>query len=91
MQSTFTQEETMAHAYQPDATPQVSMINAIIILHAIKLYVNTGMKANRAYTPKMMRDWVTYNVSGVRYLRGEQGLRNAYAALAAAVGKPTTF
>lgn len=33
---------------------QIDMFQAITIRSAIKLYVNTGMKANRAYTPKNM-------------------------------------
>lgn len=35
---------------------------AVALKHAIKLYRDTGMKANRAYTPKNMRataEWIT--------------------------------
>lgn len=33
---------------------EVSVFQAIVIKNAIKLYVDTGMKANRAYTPTNM-------------------------------------
>lgn len=33
---------------------QVNRYVAVVLKSAIKLYINTGMKANRAYTPKNM-------------------------------------
>ena len=52
----------------------------IVIAGAIRLYLRTGMKANRAYTPTAMSNYVT-SLTGKKY--GRQGLKQAYADLCA--------
>lgn len=58
----------------------INRFQAIIIKNAIKLYRNTGMKANRAYTPtNMLR--TAGNITGKTYKRGQ--LEQAQADLEA--------
>ena len=62
----------------------VSVFQAITIKSALKLYANTGMKANRAYTPKNMMAMVT-KITGQKlaardYMGGVKALENWIAA-----------
>lgn len=63
----------------PDAT---RLYAASVLRSAIRLYVHTGMKANRAYTPSNMLAAAS-KISGESYPRGKAGLRLAYADLTA--------
>lgn len=59
---------------------EVNTFVLIALKNAIKLYVNTGMKANRAYTPtNMLRKASEF--TGVSYKRGQ--LQIAYDDLQA--------
>lgn len=55
---------------------QVSAAQVIILAGALRLYLRTGMKPNRAYTPGAMREAVT-RITGVKYPRGRKGLELA--------------
>lgn len=57
----------------PDA---VSLFRATLIKHAIDLYVTTGVKVNRAYTPSAMLATASA-ITGKPYKRGKAGLRLA--------------
>ena len=52
------------------AYTDVSTYQAIVIKSALKLYVRTGMKANRAYTPTAMLR-TAGNITGSTYKRGQ--------------------
>ena len=59
---------------------QISLFRAKVILSAIKLYLKTGMKVNRAYTPTNMRNAVS-DMTGVLYPSSRRGLEMAYGDL----------
>ena len=59
---------------------QVTMYQFVVIRAAMKLYLNTGMKANRDYTPANMMAFAT-RCTGRKYKRNE--LRQAYDDLCA--------
>ena len=48
--------------------PQV--YRALVIAKALKLYANTGIKANRAYTPTNMLNVAT-EITGRKFKRGQ--------------------
>lgn len=60
-----------------DAT---KLFAAATVRSAINLYLKTGMKANRAYTPANMLKFAT-NTTGKTYKRGKPGLTAAAADL----------
>lgn len=60
------------------------------VLLAIKLYVETGMLANRAYTPKNMRGFATKH-TGKNYPRSRAGLVLAFEDLNAILADPASF
>lgn len=51
-------------------TEQTRCFAAIALKHAIRLYVRTGMKANRAYTPSAMLAAAS-RYTGKTYKRGQ--------------------
>ena len=55
---------------------QVAAAQVIILAGALRLYLRTGMKPNRAYTPTAMRAAVS-RITGVEYPRGRKGLELA--------------
>ena len=55
---------------------QVAAAQVIILAGALRLYLRTGMKPNRAYTPTAMRAAVS-RITGVEYPRGRRGLELA--------------
>lgn len=59
---------------------------AIAVRTAIKLYANTGIKANTAYTPKNMLATAGH-LTGKTFKRGQ--FQAAYDALSELVGMPT--
>lgn len=48
----------------------VNVFAALAVKSALGLYIKTGMKANRAYTPKNMREFVT-RLTGKPYKASE--------------------
>lgn len=48
----------------------VNVYQAIVLASALKLYANTGMKANRAYTPSNMLK-TAESITGKKYKRGQ--------------------
>lgn len=62
---------------------QVSRVQFIVIRSAMRLYLNTGMKANRAFTPANMIAFAA-QITGKRYKRTQ--LREAYLDLCATDG-----
>ena len=63
---------------------QIDSFRAKVILSAVGLYLKTGMKANRMYTPANMRGAVT-GYTGATYPASRKGLEKAYADLAALI------
>jgi hypothetical protein len=61
----------------PDA---VALYRALAIRSAIGLYLKTGMKVNRAYTPNNMAR-AAGEICGKTYKRGRGGLEAAHADL----------
>lgn len=59
---------------------EISIFQALAIKGALKLYVNTGMQVNRAYTPKNMIMMVE-RITGKKFKRGQN--RQALEALEA--------
>lgn len=57
-------------AYIASTPSEISMFQALAIKGALKLYVNTGIKANRAYTPSNMLAMVT-KITGKKFKRGQ--------------------
>lgn len=57
----------------------VNVFAALAVKSALSLYIKTGMKANRAYTPKNMREFVT-RLTGKTYKASE--LQKAHDDLA---------
>lgn len=60
--------------------PQVQIVQAAVLKSAIKMYVNTGMKVNTAYTPANMLATAS-KITGKAYKRGQ--LKAAWADLEA--------
>ncbi len=52
---------------------QVQLFQAIVVKHAMKLYLKTGLKVNRAYTPTNMRKVAT-KITGHQYTASKNGL-----------------
>ena len=52
----------------------------IVVCSAMTLYINTGMKANRAYTPTNMLAFAT-QCTGKTFKKGKNGLIAAYNAM----------
>jgi hypothetical protein len=50
--------------------PQVARYRAVVIKHALILYAETGMKANRMYTPTNMLN-AAAGITGKTYKRGQ--------------------
>lgn len=61
----------------PDAT---KLFAAITVRSGINLYLKTGLKPSRAYTPTNMSAFVS-NITGKTYKRGKGGLAQAAADL----------
>jgi hypothetical protein len=55
--------------------PQIPMFQLIMITSAMRLYINTGMKANRSYTPANMLAYAS-TLTGKTYKR--TALKEAY-------------
>ena len=55
---------------------QIGAAQVIILAGALRLYLRTGMKPNRAYTPTNMRAAAS-RITGVEYPRGRKGLELA--------------
>lgn len=60
--------------------PAIDVFRAKVVNSAIKLYLNTGMQANRAYTPQAMRS-VASEYTGKTYPRSRKGLETAHKDL----------
>lgn len=58
----------------------VSVFAATAVIGGMRLYLKTGMKANRAYTPTNMRAFAT-RTTGKAYPRSSAGLEAAMADL----------
>lgn len=67
-------------------TEQTRCFAAIALKHAIRLYVKTGMKANRAYTPAAMLQAAS-GYTGKTYKRGQ--LQQAHDDLATWIDQQT--
>lgn len=65
---------------------QIDLFRATVMVSAMKLYLNTGMQVNRAYTPTAMRR-VASEYTGIAYPRSRQGLQRAHDDLKALVDK----
>lgn len=63
-----------------DTPAQIDSFRAKVIYSAIGLYLKTGMKANRMYTPANMRAAVT-QYTGTVYKVSRKGLEQAYTDL----------
>ena len=59
-----------------EGAAQVGAAQVIILAGALRLYLRTGMKPNRAYTPTNMRAAAS-RITGVEYPRGRKGLELA--------------
>lgn len=64
----------------------VNLFACIAVKHALKLYIKTGMKANRDYTPANMKAFVTRH-TGKDYARSAKGLQQAHDDLDAYIEK----
>jgi hypothetical protein len=60
---------------------QIDSFRVKVLLSAVGLYLKTGMKANRMFTPANMRAAVT-GYTGFSYPSSRKGLEKAYADLA---------
>lgn len=67
-QATITQSQSGATVFAGEAA--VNVYRAIALASALKLYANTGMKANRMWTPTNMLSTAT-SITGKKYKRGE--------------------
>lgn len=56
------------------------LFRVTVLRSAINIYLETGWKVNRAYTPTAMRDAAT-TVTGKAYLRNRRGMVKAAADL----------
>ena len=59
---------------------QIDDFRARVILSAMKLYLDTGIRVNRAYTPSAMRTGAS-EYTGLVYPNSRKGLEHAYADL----------
>ena len=71
-------------------TEQINVFRAKVILSAMKLYLKTGMKANRLYTPTNMRNAVS-EMTGILYPNSRRGLEMAYGDLTELLSQVTTW
>jgi len=55
----------------------IEMYRMTVIRTALKLYMNTGMKANSMYTPSNMLQAIS-NKSGKKYKKSKQGYAEAF-------------
>ena len=63
---------------QSFTTPHsIEMYRMIVIRTALKLYINTGIKANRMYTPGNMVQAVAQK-TGKAYKKGKVGMTEAF-------------
>lgn len=70
-------------------TPEaIDVVRGVVIASAAALYLNTGMKANRAYTPTAMRKALN-GITGVEAKTLRAALI-AYVAKCEQVGRPCT-
>jgi hypothetical protein len=69
---------------------EVELYRLIVIKHAIKLYLETGMKANRAFTPTAMREAVG-QITGTTYPKSKKGLTAAFTDLVAHIENLSTW
>lgn len=60
--------------------PAIDVFRARVITRAIGLYLITGMRVNRAYTPQVMRS-VASEYTGKTYTRNRKGLETAHKDL----------
>ena len=67
-QSTITAIEGSSTVF--GGAPAVRVYQATVIASALKLYANTKMMVNRAYTPKKMLETAT-SITGKTYKRGQ--------------------
>lgn len=65
---------------------QIDGFRLRVVYSAINLYLKTGMKANRAYTPENMKRVVS-EYTGKTYPRSRKGLESARDDLAQLLGK----
>lgn len=71
------------------STPEaIALVRATVIAHGAALYINTGIKPNRAYTPTRMRDALN-EMTGSK-AKNLKGALTAYVDALAAAGHPTT-
>lgn len=59
-------------------TENVNMAQLLIVRHGISLYLRTGMKPSRNWSPKNMRDFVSRK-TGKQYSSSRKGLEAALA------------
>jgi len=64
---------------------QIDTLRVIVVKNAISLYLKTGMKANRAYTPTAMREFAS-KFTGKQYARSRNGLQAAMSDLQELLG-----
>lgn len=57
-----------------------------VVCSAMKLYLRTGVQANRAYTPQAMRGFASRH-TGMVYPRSKQGLQQAFDELTQWISK----
>lgn len=70
-----------------DGPEAVAIYRAAVLESAAAMYLNTGMKPNRAYTPTRMRDALNDD-SGSKAKNLKQALRDHVIWFETAVGKP---
>ena len=68
--------------------PSVPLFQATVVASAAAMYLSTGMKPNRAYTPTAMRD--TLNRISGSSAKNLKAALTAYVAYAAEQGVPVT-
>jgi hypothetical protein len=71
-----------------DTPEAIALVRATIIASGAALYLNTGIKPNRAYTPTRMRDALN-DITGAKAKR-LVGALAAYVDARAAAGVPVT-
>lgn len=71
-----------------DTPEAIALVRATVISHGAALYLNTGMKPNRAYTPTAMRDALN-GITGSTAKNLKAAL-TAYVDARAAAGVPVT-
>lgn len=70
-----------------DGPDEVALFAITVVAHGAALYLNTGIKPNRAYTPAAMRD--TLNRATGSKARNLKAALAAYADALEAAGHPT--